>query len=58
MQEQFLIFTSFIGYYNDPEKTAKTIDKNGWLKTGDICNLDEEGYLYFQSRSKDIIIRG
>lgn len=46
------------GYYNDPEKTAKTIDKNGWLKTGDICHVDEEGYLYFQSRSKDIIIRG
>lgn len=45
-------------YWEDPEKTADAIDKNGWLKTGDIFQMDSEGYLYFKSRNKDIIIRG
>lgn len=48
----------FKGYWNDPEKTAETIDENGWLKTGDIFSMDEQGYLYFKSRNKDMIIRG
>lgn len=46
------------GYYNMPEETAKTIDKNGWLHSGDVGVLDAEGYLSITGRLKDMIIRG
>ena len=39
-------------YYDDEEKTRETIDKHGWLKTGDIGCMDELGYIYFKSRAK------
>lgn len=42
------------GYLNQPELTAKTIDSQGWLHTGDIASIDEEGYIFIQSRIKDI----
>ncbi len=42
------------GYLNNDELTAKTIDKNGWLYTGDLATIDEDGYIYIQSRKKDI----
>jgi long-chain acyl-CoA synthetase len=45
------------GYWNLPEETAKTI-KDGWLHTGDIGYVDEDGYFYITGRKKDIIIRG
>jgi long-chain acyl-CoA synthetase len=45
------------GYWNLPEETAKTI-KDGWLYTGDIGYIDEDGYFYITGRKKDIIIRG
>lgn len=45
-------------YWNEPKKSQESIDKNGWFRTGDVCHMDEDGYLYFKSRSKDIIIRG
>jgi long-chain acyl-CoA synthetase len=45
------------GYYNMPEETANTF-KNGWLYTGDIARLDENGYIYIVERKKDLIIRG
>jgi fatty-acyl-CoA synthase len=48
----------FKGYWDEPEKTKETIDKHGWLHTGDIFSMDSKGYLYFKSRAKDIIIRG
>lgn len=47
----------FREYWDEKEKTADTFE-NGWLKTGDICSMDEEGYLYFKSREKEVIIRG
>ena len=37
-----------IGYLNQEELTAKTIDKDGWLHTGDVAYLDEDGYLYIK----------
>ena len=42
------------GYLNHPELTANTIDNEGWLHTGDIASLDEEGYLSIKSRKKEI----
>ncbi|MDL2279449.1 AMP-binding protein [Desulfovibrio sp. OttesenSCG-928-G11] len=46
------------GYYNMPEETAKAITSEGWLHTGDIGVMDEEGYLVVTGRIKDMIIRG
>ncbi len=44
------------GYWNRPEETAATIDADGWLHTGDICKVDEDGYFYIVDRKKDMII--
>lgn len=46
------------GYYNMPEATSATIDENGWLHTGDIAVVDEDGYYKITGRLKDMIIRG
>ena len=46
------------GYWNLPEATTKTIDAEGWLKTGDAGYLDDDGYLFIQDRVKDMIISG
>jgi long-chain acyl-CoA synthetase len=46
------------GYWNDPEETAATIDADGWLATGDLGRIDEDGYLYLVDRKKELIIRG
>ncbi|QQE78860.1 class I adenylate-forming enzyme family protein [Alicyclobacillus sp. SO9] len=43
------------GYYNKPEETAANIDKDGWLKTGDLGRIDEQGYIEFLGRSKDVV---
>ncbi len=44
------------GYWNRPDETAKTIDPEGWLHTGDIAKMDDEGYFYIVDRKKDLII--
>jgi len=46
------------GYYNNPEATAKAIDLDGWLHSGDLGTMDEEGYVTITGRLKDMIIRG
>jgi fatty-acyl-CoA synthase len=46
------------GYYNDPDKTKETITPCGWLRTGDEAKMDEDGYLYYVGRQKEMIIRG
>jgi long-chain acyl-CoA synthetase len=45
------------GYWNNPEATAQTF-ADGWLKTGDLAKLDEEGFCYIVDRKKDMLIRG
>lgn len=46
----------FVGYWNDLEATARVLDSDGWLHTGDIGLVDDDGYLYLVDRAKDLII--
>ncbi len=46
------------GYWNDAEKTSEAIDESGWMHTGDLATIDEEGYCRIVGRVKDMIIRG
>ncbi len=46
----------FDGYWNDPEATARVLDSDGWLHTGDVGMVDDDGYLYLLDRAKDLII--
>ena len=46
------------GYWKDAEKTAKTMTKDGWLRTGDMGYMDEDGYFFIAGRGDDMIIRG
>lgn len=46
------------GYINDPDQTARAVDGQGWLHTGDIGHLDADGYIFISGRSKDLIIKG
>ena len=46
----------FSGYLNQPEKTAETIDKDGWLHTGDVGQIDNQGFVKISDRMKDLII--
>jgi long-chain acyl-CoA synthetase len=45
-----------LGYWNDPAKTAETIDAEGWLHTGDIAKIDDAGHVYIVGRLKDILV--
>ncbi len=47
-----------VGYLDDPAATAAAIDDGGWLRTGDVGRLDDEGRLWVVDRTKDLIIRG
>jgi long-chain acyl-CoA synthetase len=46
------------GYWNQPDATKATITPDGWLNTGDVGRVDEDGYFYIVDRTKDMIIRG
>ncbi len=51
-------FAVMAGYYNMPDKTAQTIDAEGWLHTGDLATMDEQGYVNIVGRLKEMVIRG
>ncbi len=51
-------FTIMAGYFDKPEETAVAIDADGWLHTGDLATVDEEGYFKITGRLKDMVIRG
>ncbi len=46
----------FAGYWEDPEATARTITTDGWLRTGDVAVVDDDGFLFLVDRVKDLII--
>jgi fatty-acyl-CoA synthase len=46
------------GYWNQPDKTAEAIDADGWMHTGDLARMDEDGYVVIEGRIKDMVIRG
>ncbi|MFW0795678.1 AMP-binding protein [Gordonia sp. CPCC 205515] len=46
------------GYWNNPEKTAEAIDADGWMHTGDLAVMDDDGYAMITGRIKDMVIRG
>jgi fatty-acyl-CoA synthase len=51
-------YSVMIGYWDDPEKTAEAIDAEGWMHTGDLAEMREDGYCNIVGRIKDMVIRG
>ena len=51
-------YSVMLGYWNNPKATAESIDAQGWMHTGDLAVMDEQGYVRIVGRSKDMIIRG
>lgn len=51
-------FHVMLGYWNDPEKTAEAIDEDGWMHSGDLAVMDDDGYVNIVGRIKDLVIRG
>ncbi len=51
-------YSVMAGYWNEPEKTAEAVDPEGWMHTGDLARMDEEGYVSIEGRIKDMVIRG
>jgi fatty-acyl-CoA synthase len=51
-------YSVMLGYWDEPEKTAEVLDAGGWMHTGDIAVIDDEGYCNIVGRIKDMVIRG
>ena len=51
-------YSVMLGYWEDPERTAESIDADGWMHTGDQATMDDAGYLKIVGRIKDMVIRG
>ena len=51
-------YSVMLGYWGDDAKTAEAIDRNGWMHTGDLAVIDDEGYCNIVGRLKDMVIRG
>ena len=51
-------YSVMLGYWDDPEQTAEAIDAAGWMHTGDLAVMDDDGYVNIVGRIKDMVIRG
>jgi fatty-acyl-CoA synthase len=51
-------YSVMLGYWDDAERTAEAIDRAGWMHTGDLATMDEDGYFNIVGRIKDMVIRG
>ena len=51
-------YSVMLGYWNNPKGTAEALDQAGWMHTGDLASMDENGYVCIAGRNKDMIIRG
>jgi fatty-acyl-CoA synthase len=51
-------YSVMLGYWEDPEKTAEAVDEGGWMHTGDLAVMRDDGYCNIVGRSKDMVIRG
>ncbi|MFF2113211.1 AMP-binding protein [Rhodococcus koreensis] len=51
-------YSVMLGYWNEPDKTAKAIDADGWIHSGDLAVMDEDGFVAITGRIKDMVIRG
>lgn len=51
-------YSVMAGYWDEPEKTGEVIDAAGWMHTGDIAEMDQEGFIKIKGRIKDVVIRG
>ena len=51
-------YSVMLGYWDDPDKTAEAIDADGWMHTGDLAEMREDGYCNIVGRIKDMVIRG
>jgi fatty-acyl-CoA synthase len=51
-------YSVMLGYWDEPEKTAESIDAARWMHTGDLATMDDDGYCNIVGRIKDMVIRG
>jgi fatty-acyl-CoA synthase len=51
-------YSVMLGYWDDPDRTAEALDAEGWMHTGDLAAIDEDGYCQIVGRIKDMVIRG
>jgi fatty-acyl-CoA synthase len=51
-------YSVMLGYWEDPERTAEAVDRAGWMHTGDLATMDDDGYVSIVGRIKDMVIRG
>jgi fatty-acyl-CoA synthase len=51
-------YSVMLGYWDDPQRTDEAVDRAGWMHTGDLATMDDDGYLNIVGRSKDMVIRG